>query len=483
MDEIKNLKPSAVWNHFSNICAIPHTSGNEQEIADYVRKVGMLLGLEVKTDSAGNVLISKKGSKGKENANSVVLQCHLDMVPQKNSETIHDFFLNPILPFVDGEWVKAKGTTLGADNGIGVSIALAILESDLPLGPIEVLFTVDEETGMTGAIALAPGFFKSKLMINLDTEQEGELVIGCAGGVDLNATLNLPYEKVSSSRSAFNVCVKGLRGGHSGLDINLGRANAIKLMNRYLFTAIEKFDIRICEFNGGSARNAIPREAFAKFVIPSAYQDDLIQFSRAFEKILRSEHSLTDPEIRIELSATDLPSEVMSVTGQDKLLKAIYACPNGVFNMNHRVPGVVETSGNLAIIDCKGGSAKIRCLLRSSVNSEKEDIGNAVLSALSLGEAHVELSGGYPGWEPNPDSALLKTMKSVYSGLYGKESEVIVVHAGLECGIIGSKYPGLDMVSCGPTIKFPHSPEEKAHIESVGRFWDYLVEVLKKISG
>jgi dipeptidase D len=481
LDEIKNLKPSAVWNHFSNLCAIPHTSGNEQEVADYVKNIGKTLGLEVKTDTTGNVLISKKGSRGKENANSVVLQCHLDMVPQKNSGTIHDFYLNPILPFIDGEWVKAKGTTLGADNGLGVSIALAILESNLPFGPIESLFTIDEETGMTGAMALAPDFFKSKLMINLDTEQEGELVIGCAGGVDLSATINLPYEKVSSSRSAFNVVVKGLRGGHSGLDINLGRANAIKLMNRYLFTAIEKFDIRICGFQGGSARNAIPREAFATFVIPSVYQDDLYSFTRGFEKTLRSEHLLTDPDIRIELSATDLPSEVISAAGQDNFLKAIYACPNGVFNMNYKVPGVVETSGNLAIIDCKENAAKIHCLLRSSVESEKEDLSNAVLSALSLGEAHVELSGGYPGWEPDPDSSLLKTMKSVYSSLYGKAPEVIVVHAGLECGIIGSKYPGLDMVSCGPTIKFPHSPEEKAHIGSVGRFWDYLIEVLKRI--
>lgn len=482
MNELEELQPSSLWRHFNNLCAIPRPSGHYQAAAEYVEQFGKQLGFETIKDDTGNVLIRKKASKGKEHHPGVILQAHIDMVPQKNNDTIHDFTRDPIDAFVDGEWVRARGTTLGADNGIGVAAALAVIEDNgISCGPIEALFTIDEETGMTGAMGLPLDLLRGQMLINLDTELEGELFIGCAGGMDVSAILNVPMEKTGSERKGFSLAVKGLKGGHSGIDINLGRGNAIKLMNRLLFSAIESFDIRISEFHGGQVRNAIPREAFATIVVPSAYVDDFIAFVRGFEKTLRAEYTGSDPDLKIIFKEIELPSEVLSGAAQDNVVRSIYACPSGVVRMSDKIHGQVETSGNLSILECKNGLVTVHSLLRSSIESAREDLGNAVLSALSLSGAHVEFSGAYPGWNPDPSSPLLLQMKKIYQSLFGHEPQVKTVHAGLECGIIGAKYPGLDMISCGPTILHPHSPEERAHIGSVERFWMYLRKVLENL--
>ena len=481
MAQITDLKPELLWKHFARLCSIPRVSKHEEAAVQYVLQTAERLHLPAKVDNAGNVLVSKDGVAEKHNVPGLVLQSHLDMVPQKNDGTAHDFLTDPIRPIVDGEWVRADGTTLGADNGIGAACMLAVLESSsIKHGPIEALFTVDEETGMSGAMGLSKDFIRGRKLINLDSEDEGQIFIGCAGGVEASAELIYPQEKVAADRSAFTLAVRGLRGGHSGIDINLGRANAIKLLNRILFESIEKFDIRICGFTGGNVRNAIPREAFATVVIPSVYKEGFLSFIKELENSIKDEYCVADPGLRVEISETKVPQEVMTAGGQDNLVRAIYACPNGVIRMSDKIPGVVETSSNLAILNCSEGKSEIQCLLRSSVGSARDDLGNAVLSALSLAEAHVEFSGAYPGWVPEPSSEILAHMQSVFQNLFDSKAEIKVVHAGLECGIIGAKYPGMDMVSCGPTIVHPHSPDERVNIGSVKRFWDYLTGVLQE---
>lgn len=482
MAALDELEPSIIWRHFANICSIPHPSKHESELVAYIQNFASEHSLISKIDSIGNIVVSKPATEGMENRPALILQSHLDMVPQKNDSTLHDFTIDPIKPYIDGQWVKAKDTTLGADNGIGTATILAILESvNIKHGPLEAFFTIDEETGMTGALGLSKNLLTGNRLINLDTEEEGQLYIGCAGGVDCTAEIVYEEEPGLDTCTAFSISLKGLKGGHSGIDIHLGRGNAIKLLNRILFIGSSLYSLKISSFTGGSVRNAIPREAFAIVTIPMMHKETFQAFIKEQEKLLCAELYGSEHALTINISEVAVPENVLSLKSQNNILSAVYACPNGVIRMSSRVHGVVETSNNLALINCQNGKAYIHCLLRSSIETAIKDLQNAVSCALTLAGAHVEFSGGYPGWEPDPDSELLKTMMDVYKSATGKLPEVKVVHAGLECGIIGSKYPGMEMVSCGPTIQYPHSPDERVEIASVERFWKYILKVLEVV--
>jgi len=479
---LKDLEPQILWKHFSELCAIPRPSKKEGKAAEYVKEFAIAQGLDYTVDATGNVIIRKPATPGMEDRPGVVLQAHLDMVPQKNSDVHHDFEKDPIDAYIDGDWVKAKGTTLGADNGIGIAAALAALESkDIVHGPLEALFTVDEETGMTGANGLEAGLLQGPVFINLDSEEEGELYIGCAGG--LNAESCFPYssEPVESDVSAFELRLTGLKGGHSGLDINLGRGNANKLMNRFLWNATRKYGLRLSSINGGNMRNAIPRESFAVVTVPSANVDEFQKEVTLFLSAVSAELAGVESGLNFMAAPVECPATVMDQASQNKLLNLIYAIRNGAVRMIVDMPEVVETSTNLSIVKSNGQKVEIMCLLRSSVDSAKEALGNAIVATCELAGASTSLNGAYPGWKPNFDSPILKTMKDVYQKLYGKIPEVKVIHAGLECGIFGKNYPGMDYISFGPTIHHPHSPGEKVNIPSVAKFWDYLVETLKAV--
>jgi len=477
---IKDLQPQLLWKHFSNLCEIPRPSKNEGKAAEFVKEFAIAQGLDYTVDVTGNVIIRKPATPGMEERSGVILQAHLDMVPQKNSDVQHDFAKDPIAAYIDGDWVKAKGTTLGADNGIGVAAALAALESkDLIHGPLEALFTIDEETGMTGANGLAAGLLKGSIFINLDSETEGELYIGCAGGLDAMTLFPYTLEPAGNDAVAFELRLTGLKGGHSGLDIHLGRGNANKLLNRFLWNAARKFDLKISSFNGGNMRNAIPREAFALVTVPSAKSDEFLKEVALFSTMISAELSGVEPDVNFTATSAECPATVMTLESQKKLLNLIFAIPNGARRMIADMPEVVETSTNLSIVKTNGQQVEIACLLRSSVDSAKEALGNAITATCELAGATTKLSGAYPGWKPNFDSPILKTMKEVYERLYGKQAEVKVIHAGLECGIFGKNYPDMDYISFGPTIEHPHSPGEKVNIPSVAKFWEYLVETLK----
>lgn len=480
---LDTLEPKILWKYFDALCKIPRPSKSEQQTVQFIQKTAQELKLESLIDSAGNVLVKKRASLGHDNSPTVILQSHLDMVHQKNSGITHDFSRDPIQPYIQGDWVKAKDTTLGADNGIGVAATLAVLESsDIVHGPIEALFTIDEETGMSGVLHLSPDLLKGKLLINLDSEDDNEICIGCAGGMNAFAQLISPLEKNDTNKPAFQISIKGLCGGHSGVDIHLGRANAIKVLNRVLFKLIQKFDIRISSFYGGSAHNAIPREAFAVFVIDKTFFDEIQKFIPQIRHEIFQEFTITDPGLKIDLQQTDTPQNVLTGPAQDNLVRAVYACPNGVIKMNSQFPNVVETSNNLSVLNCSNGKSSIQCLLRSSSQSALDDLANTVLSALSLAEAHVEFSGSYPGWQPDRSSKLLNVLKSTYEELFKHSANINVIHAGLECGIIGAKYQQMDMISIGPTICHPHSPDEAVSIKSVQKFWLFLKENLKKLT-
>ncbi|MFO8234355.1 MAG: aminoacyl-histidine dipeptidase [Bacteroidales bacterium] len=482
MSDIKNLKPEPLWRHFYNLTQIPRPSKKEAKAADFVEQFGKELGLETIKDEVGNVIIKKPATAGHENRKTVILQGHLDMVPQKNTGTDFDFEKDPIQAYVDGEVVKAKGTTLGADNGIGVAAAMAVLESDeIEHGPVEALFTIDEETGMTGANALKPGLLDGEILVNMDSEDEGELYIGCAGGLETNAIFHYKEEGVHSDSKAFSIKVKGLKGGHSGLDIHLGRGNANKVLNRILWHANENIDIRISQIEAGSLRNAIPREASAVVTVASSHVGELKNFVEEVTEAVKNELSLVEPNINIELKETDMPSAVIDKNTQDNLIRAIYGCPHGVMRMSDAMEGLVETSTNLAVVKKDEAKIWIQTLQRSSVDTAKEDLGNMIRSVFELAGAEVLHEGAYPGWKPNPDSPILQTMKDVYENNFGKEPKVTAIHAGLECGIISQAYPGLDMISFGPTINYPHSPDEEVNIETVQKFWDFLVYTLKNV--
>ena len=480
--ELKTLQPQLLWKHFSALCAIPRPSKNEGKAAEFVKEFAIAQGLDYTVDTTGNVILRKPASPGMEDRPGVVLQAHLDMVPQKNNNVQHDFEKDPIEAYIDGDWVKAKGTTLGSDNGIGVVAALAVFESkDVKHGPLEALFTVDEETGMTGANGLEAGLLKGSIFINLDSEEEGELYIGCAGGINAESCFPYTSETADSNVSAFELRLTGLKGGHSGLDINLGRGNANKLMNRFLWNAARKHGLRLSSINGGNMRNAIPREAFAVVTVPSAKADEFQEEVAKFLSTMTAELAGVESGISFTAHPVECPDTVMDKVSQNKLFNLIYAIRNGAVRMISDMPEVVETSTNLAIVRSNGQQVEIMCLLRSSVDSAKMGLANAIVATCELAGATTQLSGSYPGWKPNFDSAILKTMKDVYQKLYGKPAEVKVIHAGLECGIFGKNYPDMDYISFGPTIQHPHSPGEKVNIPSVAKFWEYLVETLKTV--
>jgi dipeptidase D len=477
---ISHLEPQALWTIFEEICEIPHPSKHEEKIIEYVKQFGERLGLETRVDGVGNVLIRKPATEGLEHLQTILLQGHLDMVPQKNNETAHDFQTDPIRPFVDGDWVKAQGTTLGADNGIGAAAAMAVLQSnDLQHGPIECLFTIDEETGMTGAFGIKPGFLKGDILINLDSEDEGELYIGCAGGVDTNASFHYKEESVPSDHVAFRIDVKGLKGGHSGLDIHLGRGNANKILNRCLWMAVNEFGGCISSIDGGSLRNAIPREAMAIITIPKFKSEEFKTKVAKLAAKISNELADADPDLVIQVAPAEAPNTVMDQETGKSLVSAIYACPNGVIRMITEMQGVVETSTNLAIIKSGNKKVEIATLQRSSVDSAKDDLCIMMRTVFELAGAKVEHAGAYPGWKPNVHSPILKTMREVYADKFGKTPDQKVIHAGLECGLLGGVYPNLDMISFGPTIRNPHSPDEMVNIPSVKLFWEFLLETLK----
>jgi len=481
-NKIESLDPVRIWKNFKSITQIPRPSKHETRIIRFIREFGEKLNLETHVDDSGNVVIRKPAVKGMENHKGVILQSHLDMVPQKNNDKKHDFLIDPIEAYIDGEWVKANGTTLGSDNGIGVAAMLAILEAgDLVHGPVEALFTIDEETGMTGAFALKSGQLKGNILLNLDSEDEGELYVGCAGGMDAN--IIFPYEKESVPQNyvPYQILVSGLKGGHSGLDINLGRGNSNLLLFRLIYKATDSAGLRLCEAEGGNMRNAIPREASATVIIPADREKVFLDMSGKVIAAIKKELSATEPDLSIQCTRTGMPSRVMQPELQKKVTAAIYSCPNGTIRMSDGIPGLVETSTNLAIVKTVDNEIRIHCLLRSSVETSKENLADKMKALFEMAGSKVGFTGSYPGWKPNMDSPILKTMEKVYKNMYGKEPEVKAVHAGLECGIIGGVYPGLDMISFGPTIRHPHSPDEKVHIASVGKFWDFLCETLKNI--
>ena len=478
--EILNLEPKLIWKHFYSLTQIPRPSKKEGKIIDFVKKFGEDLGLETMVDAIGNVIIKKPATAGMEDRKGIILQGHLDMVPQKNSDTNHDFEKDPIDAYVDGDWVTAKGTTLGSDNGMGVAAAMAVLESDnLKHGPIEALFTIDEETGMTGAENLQPGVLDGEILLNMDSEDEGELYIGCAGGVDTNVKFTYQEEDVPTGMVSFKVCVTGLKGGHSGLDIHLGKGNACLILNEVLKDSKNKFESRLASIDAGSLRNAIPREAFANIMIPANNEDDFLEFIKSSHNSFAAKFSATEPSLKISASKCNMPAFVIDATTEANFYDAVAAFPNGVIAFDKNMPEVVETSSNLAIIKSMDNTIEIAILTRSAADAERDKAAAAIADVFKNKGAQTAHHGAYPGWKPNVNSPILATMKEVYNQHFGKVPEVKVIHAGLECGILGAIYTNWDMISFGPTIRFPHSPDEKVNIETVGKFWEYLVATLE----
>jgi len=476
------LKPGRLWHYFLEICEVPRPSKKEDKIAAYLMKFGKEHGLETIRDGTGNVLIRKPGTKGRENRKSVILQSHIDMVCEKNADVVFDFDNDAIQPYIDGEWVKARGTTLGADDGIGIAAQLAILEStDIPHGPIECLFTVDEETGLTGAFGLKDDLLKSRILLNLDSEDEGQIFIGCAGGRDTVASFDLESEPLPEGYIAYKVSITGLKGGHSGDDINKGLGNAVKLLNRFLWNASKKFFIRISSIDAGNLRNAIAREGFAMICMTPDKCDDLEKYARAFEAEIQDELRTTEPLVKFEIAECDLPPTVLAPDLEYYLLNSIYACPHGVIEYSRDIPNFVETSTNLASVKFRDSKIVVTTSQRSSVATAIQDVCDMVASVFSLAGADIEQSSGYPGWKPNPHSEILRLTVDSYKSLFKEEPKVLAIHAGLECGLIGAIYPGMDMVSFGPTIKGAHSPDERLEIKSAVKFWDLLVDVLVRI--
>lgn len=481
-EHILELSPATTWAYFKEILDIPRPSKKEEKIIAYLLEFGKKNGLETLQDEIGNVLIRKPATAGYENRRSVVLQSHVDMVCEKNSDKVHDFEKDPIDTFIKDGWVYAKDTTLGADDGIGIAAQLALLAAnDIEHGPIECLFTIDEETGLTGAFELQPEFLESDILLNLDSEDEGQLFIGCAGGQDTLAWLPFDKEEVPDGYTAHKIMISGLKGGHSGDDINRGLGNANKILNRFVWANKQKFDLKICNFNGGNLRNAIAREAFAIVLIPVGKENELSNLLEAFYTNVKAEYHITEPNINIEMSATESPGFIIDDESVDELLNAIYACPHGMIAMSQDIEDFVETSTNLASVKVLDDEILITTSQRSSIESAKTDVCNMVASVFHLAGARVKHSDGYPGWKPDPDSKIVAVTESSYKKLFKTEPEVLAIHAGLECGLIGDKYPGMDMVSFGPTIKGAHSPEERIEIESVQKFWDLTIDVLKNI--
>ena len=477
-----NLEPASVFHYFAEVCKVPRPSKKEGKIRAYLVNFAKEQGLEHKVDEAGNVLIKKAATPGRENLKKVILQSHMDMVCEKNSTTQHDFDNDPIETYVDGEWMRAKGTTLGADNGIGCATELAILASDtVEHGPLECLFTVDEETGLTGAFALKEGFMDGDILINLDSEDEGELFIGCAGGA--NTSAQYKYEEVPAPQDYFffRVTVKGLTGGHSGDDINKNRGNANKLLNRFLCQCMEKYDLYLCQIDGGNLHNAIPREAHAICAIPAEYKEPVRVDCNVFASELQNEYSVTEPNLAVTLCSEEAQPVAIEQEAAKRFLKSIYAVHNGVYAMSQDIPGLVETSSNLASIKQGKGEINIVTSQRSSILSSRKDMSAMVCAAFELGGATTQVGDGYPGWKPNPESPILKVAVESYKRLFGVDPKVKAIHAGLECGLFLEKYPNLDMFSTGPTLRGVHSPDERMLISTVDKFWRHLLDVLVNV--
>ncbi len=481
-EEIRALEPKALWNKFADLNAVPRPSKKEERVIKFMKDFGENLGLETIEDEIGNVIIRKPATQGMENRKPIVMQSHLDMVHQKNNDTVFDFDTQGIDMFVDGDWVKAKGTTLGADNGLGVATIMAILESDSIAHPdLEALFTIDEETGMTGAMGLKGGLLNGEILLNLDTEEDDEIGVGCAGGVDITATRTYTESHVDKSdKKAYKIEVKGLQGGHSGMQIHEGLGNANKIMNRLLYAVVE--DISIAEIDGGSLRNAIPRESVATVVFKAEKEEILTTLLTALSNTIKTELKTMEPDLEVVFSEVDVPATAMSFDDQEQILRALYAAHNGVYRMSPDIKDLVETSNNVARVVVKDGDVKVGCLTRSSVESSKMDLANTLRSTFELAGFSVELSGDYPGWAPNMDSVILKVMVPIYERLNnGKKPHVAACHAGLECGILGQNYPDMDMISFGPNIKGAHSPDERAQISSAQKYWKFVLEILENI--
>lgn len=477
----EDLKPQGVFHYFAEICKVPRPSKKEEKIIAYLQAFGKKHNLETLTDEVGNVLIKKPATPGMENRKTIVLQSHVDMVCEKNNDVQHDFLNDPIETEIDGEWLKAKGTTLGADNGIGVATELAILADDtIAHGPLECLFTIDEETGLTGAFALKEGFMNGDILLNLDSEDEGELFIGCAGGIDTVAQFAYQEVDVPAGYFCCKVQVKGLKGGHSGGDIHLGRGNANKILNRFLSQTLKKYDMYLCEIDGGNLRNAIAREAHAVIALPEADKHAVRTDLNIFAAEVQAEYNVTDPDLQLLMESEAPRAKAIDKDTTKRLLQAIYAVPHGVYAMSQDIPGLVETSTNMASVKMKPGNIiRIETSQRSSTASSKRDMNTMVRTVFEMAGAEVSSGEGYPGWKPNPHSEILEIATASYKRLFGVDAKVKAIHAGLECGLFLDKYPTLDMISSGPTLQGVHSPDERMLIPTVQKFWDHLLDILK----
>ncbi|EPT33286.1 Xaa-His dipeptidase [Bacteroidetes bacterium oral taxon 272 str. F0290] len=482
MMEIKDLKPASVFHYFSEVCKVPRPSKKEEQIIAFLKAFGREQGLKTMVDEVGNVRIDKPATPGMEHCKKVILQCHEDMVCEKNADVKHDFLKDPIQPYVEGEWLRAKGTTLGADDGIGIAACLAILAAkDIQHGPIACIFTRDEETGMTGAFGMKNDFMEGDMLINLDSEDEGEMFIGCAGGANTEADFRFKHVPVPEDFYFFRVQIKGLSGGHSGDDIDKGRANANKLLVRFLVKIADKYPFYLCHIDGGNLHNAIPREAHALCAVPMEVKEHVRIDLNRYTVELENEFSVTEPNLAADLVSETRVKEAIDPQVARKMLRTLYAVHNGVYAMSQDIPGLVETSSNLASVKMLDGQVHVVTSQRSSIESQREDVSEAVRSAFLLGGAEVATSDGYPGWKPNPRSEILQITVDSYKRLFGKEPKVRAIHAGLECGLFLQSYPNLDMVSFGPTMRGVHSPDERLLIPTVDMFWNHLLDVLKNI--
>ncbi|RPA63052.1 aminoacyl-histidine dipeptidase [Shewanella frigidimarina] len=482
MTALTQLYPQPLWQWFEQICAIPHPSKHEHALSQHIQQWAKAQGLAVVEDKVGNLIIRKPATAGMENCKIVVLQAHIDMVPQKNADKVHNFETDPIEAYVDGDWVKARGTTLGSDNGIGMSSALAVLGSkDIKHGPLEVLLTIDEEAGMTGAFGLEAGYLDAEILINTDSEQEGEIYMGCAGGVDAQISVPMSWQAPEQSNASFSLTMSGLKGGHSGVNIHLGRGNANKLLARFLFKYSDELALELVSFSGGSLRNAIPREANVQLMLPAENVEALKQAIESFQALVREELAVADPAMLLTLAAIDAPTKVMDEEAQNTLIDLLHASPNGVIRMSDEVEGVTETSLNIGVISTEDESVEILCLIRSLIDSGREEVTGMLTALSNLSGASIDLSGAYPGWKPDTSSPVMAIVRDTYNDIYKKDPSVMVIHAGLECGLFKEPYPHMDMVSIGPTIRYPHSPDEMVNITTVGQYWELLLAVLERI--
>lgn len=482
MSELSQLSPQPLWDIFAKICSIPHPSYHEEQLAEHIMGWAKEKGLHAERDQVGNILIRKPATAGMENRKPVVLQAHLDMVPQKNNDTVHDFTKDPIQPYIDGDWVKARGTTLGADNGIGMASALAVLADDsVQHGPLEVLLTMTEEAGMDGAFGLQANWLQADILINTDSEEEGEIYMGCAGGIDFISTLPLSREAVPAGFQTFKLTLKGLKGGHSGGDIHLGLGNANKLLARFLAGHAAELDLHLVDFNGGTLRNAIPREAFATVAVAAAKADELKKLSSVYLDILKNELSAKEKNLTVVLESVSTDKAALTTQSRDTFIQLLNATPNGVIRNSDVAKGVVETSLNVGVVTMGDDSAEIICLIRSLIDTGKEYVVSMLESLGTLAGAKTSAKGSYPGWQPDASSPVMALVRETYQRLFNSTPNIQVIHAGLECGLFKKPYPNMDMVSIGPTITGPHSPDEQVHIESVGHYWTLLTELLKAI--